>query len=114
MLGMFRLRTGFVHDALLHLFQFLCVSPVTYPSPMLNLYRGHLLLPLPLRHIGENGSVATIWCLAYRTTRLKAFTSPSVFKLQISSLWESAALLTQDISATMFSDRFTSVGFTLR
>jgi hypothetical protein len=25
---------------------------------MLNLYRGRLLLPLPLRHMGENGSVA--------------------------------------------------------
>jgi hypothetical protein len=30
-------------------------------------------LSLLLRHMGENGSVATIWCLAYRTTRLKAF-----------------------------------------
>jgi hypothetical protein len=81
--GMFRLRTAFVNDAPLHLFQFLYVSPVTSLSSMLNLYRGHLLLPFHCAIWGENGSVATIWCLAYRTTMLKAFTSPSEFKLQI-------------------------------
>jgi hypothetical protein len=80
MLGIFGLCPNFVSNALLHLFHAQCVSRT--PS-----------LAFPPRH-GENGSVATIWCLA------------SVFKLQISSLWESATLLTQDVSATMFFKLF--------
>jgi hypothetical protein len=43
--GMFGLCTDFVSDALLHLFQFLCISPVTFSSFMLNVFHGHFLLP---------------------------------------------------------------------
>src|SRR5271168_2690986 len=89
--GMFRLCTDFVNDALLHLFQFLYVSPVTRPSSMLSLYRGYLLLPFHCAIWGRTVLLLPSGVWAYRTTRLKAFTSPSVFKLQISSLWESAA-----------------------